>query len=1080
MKLWINVTDSIDNILGSGPIASATKFERARLLDRAGTFSFAMPAADPRAALLQPKRIIHCYGMVNGAVTKLGAGIVDHIELTPNPNGSVDISVSGDDLLRELTYRSTAFVEIADSRSKATTRQADYVHRLNVYNERMDIYIEELALLQPDSFVYRKKALQIETLQNKIDQTASKLQEQTARLSGANSSITYYQDLINTREIRLQIYKDELALLQQDSLQYQRKLLSIKALQIGLDENKRRLAEQQSRATQPGMDNIQNDPIEDPIMWLMEQAPENWGVDLINGYDSTETPVSATFSGETILNGLIRLANHKGEHFYLGEGRQIVWIRNDYVSSGIRAIQGGHPIALESNEDIAIIDKLSQSKDSYELISRIYPYGSGNGAIRVNLSNCTRTPPPGFTLNKEENYLKRDSTEATYGRIEKYLSWKEISPIDNSEDNVITAANILFDAALEHLLRNSEPQRAYSLSVRKVDRVINPGETIRVIYRKVIDGYVAVDIDEELRVLEVKESYDSKGAGVVGLTVSTVDRFPPTDADMVAQQMAQAKLMDSHPQLSLCLTTVGPYTRRVDATHPASFTVRIGGEVVDLRYAILRFRTDPLRSSTISLAGGGGTSTSSGSSSTATTSAGGGTNTSSGASSNVTSQAGGAFNSTGDASSNATTSAGGGTNTSSGASSNTTTQAGGSFNSTGSASSTITTTAGGGTNTSSGASSNTTTQAGGSFNSTGSASTVFTTSAGGGTNTSSGASSTSVGGAARDVSTTGFAGYYRVSSPTSPTDTQTPKTQTDTGFWDVTLRTSPVTATQNLGSVSGTVPSKSFETGAWGDGLGNHTHNVSITTSTVSVNLPTVTFPQQTVQGNLANHTHPFDHAHRGGLLNHAHDMPHTHNLTLYDHTHDMQHTHPITIAAHAHDMSHTHTLTLYDHSHDMAHTHPITIAAHAHDMAHTHTLTLNDHSHNMAHTHSINIPAHSHDISHTHTLSIPAHSHDMAHTHSLTIAAHVHNINYGIYQDNRYPQQLQIWINGVNYTSLLGGPWALSAAQAEGEVPIGEILKAAGTLRQNHRVELRCGLGQGEVEVEVGMLLAVQAIISY
>jgi len=90
--------------------------------------------------------------------------------------------------------------------------------------------------------------------------------------------------------------------------------------------------------------------------------------------------------------------------------------------------------------------------------------------------------------------------------------------------------------------------------------------------------------------------------------------------------------------------------------------------------------------------------------------------------------------------------------------------------------------------------------------------------------------------------------------------------------------------------------------------------------------------------------------------------------------------------------------------------------------------------------------------------------------------AAHVHAINYGIYQDNKYPQNVQVWINGVNYTSLLGGPWALSAATYEKEVAIGEILKAS-TLRQNHRVELRCGAGQGEVEVEVDMLLAVQAI---
>lgn len=97
---WVDIEDATGVVLGV--IKSAVEWRQVRRLSRAGNFSFRMPAGDPAAALVQRKRVARCYTIIAGAVAEVGAGVIDHLSFRDQGAERV-LSVSGDDLLRELT-----------------------------------------------------------------------------------------------------------------------------------------------------------------------------------------------------------------------------------------------------------------------------------------------------------------------------------------------------------------------------------------------------------------------------------------------------------------------------------------------------------------------------------------------------------------------------------------------------------------------------------------------------------------------------------------------------------------------------------------------------------------------------------------------------------------------------------------------------------------------------------------------------------------------------------------------------------------------------------------------------------------
>lgn len=365
--------------------------------------------------------------------------------------------------------------------------------------------------------------------------------------------------------------------------------------------------------------------------------PPRWSYDTLNGYNSTEQNIYALFAGETCLNALVKIAERVGENFRIGSNRKIVWLRNDQPASGIRAIQTTNidPIRVEENIQACLIRSLTEVKDSYDLFTRIYPFGTGNGRDRLDLFFSTLTLPVEYTIDRVLNYIENNAAVANpdLGVIEKYASFKDIGPISNSEVDLENASNYLAFAAFEDLRRAIAPNKSYNIDVVKLDTIVYPGQTIRVVYFEEEDGVTLIDIDQDLIVLESTIEIDANGVRTSKLQVGTIDRTPKNDLDILSGQMSEGRVFEAHPQMNVSYYNEGFGSKNMSALFPAQISFTIGGdEVTKLNRCLLRFETD-IFETTVSSVGGesgstppneGGGSTPSGGGST-TPSGGGGT-----------------------------------------------------------------------------------------------------------------------------------------------------------------------------------------------------------------------------------------------------------------------------------------------------------------------------------------------------------------------------------------------------------------------------------------------------------------------
>jgi hypothetical protein len=96
---------------------------------------------------------------------------------------------------------------------------------------------------------------------------------------------------------------------------------------------------------------------------------------------------------------------------------------------------------------------------------------------------------------------------------------------------------------------------------------------------------------------------------------------------------------------------------------------------------------------------------------------------------------------------------------------------------------------------------------------------------------------------------------------------------------------------------------------------------------------------------------------------------------------------------------------------------------------------------------------------------------------HTHTTPAHTHPPDYGIEDDVQRPDTVRITIDGVDYTSALGGPWGVGGVAVNTQLEISAQLKASGNLQSRHTITITCDSGQGEVEVTLIPVEVIQSI---
>lgn len=288
---------------------------------------------------------------------------------------------------------------------------------------------------------------------------------------------------------------------------------------------------------------------------IMAYAPAGWTINS----GSTSSPVYLGFAGESVLAALIKCAENAGEHWRLGSGREIDWIGlpASFVSSGVRAVQHlNDAISAESLASLAVVMAMSETHDSAEVLSRVIPIGAGIGGAATTLANATDPAPSGYTLDTVNNYLKQNAAEAAYGRIEKSIEFKNLGPLGSTVTDAASASNALLQAAYQHLERFKAPAKFYDVSIW-TNAVLEPGQTIQIIYRKLIDSAVVFDLNDEFIILSVEQTIDEQGLSTTKMMVATIDRKPATDADVMLDELQQSNNLQTNRQQILANDIVG-------------------------------------------------------------------------------------------------------------------------------------------------------------------------------------------------------------------------------------------------------------------------------------------------------------------------------------------------------------------------------------------------------------------------------------------------------------------------------------------------------------------------------------------
>ena len=520
MKLTIDVEDASGSRIGKGPISTAEQWTSELRLDQAGTFSFVMPAADPQAALLANKRFVRCWSVDGGRKEEQGYGIIDRIRRLPSTGGPTMIEVSGDDILRELSRRNVGKLGLFYDR----TFDADELTKVVTGGSGTVLTPPFTINLAPEplSYLYVKCSEPFGEIRldlgSPLNTTVAVLQGQYysgvsdawVNLTMTDGTATGGKPLAKDGTISFSIPPDW--------------ALEAGTYQVRLYNQDIDLAPVQINAVTLAF----RDPTHTPLAQLMALAPPGWSLDVVAGYPEIQNPtgVYLQLSGqESFLAALGRIAEQTGEHFALGfSGRRIRWLGSDKLASGLRAIGG--EAGGEPDESTMLLTELSQTDDSYDLVTRLYPTGGGSGAGAVTLALTTRTAPAGYVLNTTENYLERTSG---YGRIDAPVNYPDIAPESVFRQAAIHAANALFDRAYEELRRVSEIQIAYEAVAIPSVYQLWPGQTIQVRYDEWYGDYHAIAVDAEVWVLGVKRQVSPDGIRTVGMTVATVDRWPGND-----------------------------------------------------------------------------------------------------------------------------------------------------------------------------------------------------------------------------------------------------------------------------------------------------------------------------------------------------------------------------------------------------------------------------------------------------------------------------------------------------------------------------------------------------------------------
>lgn len=384
-----------------------------------------------------------------------------------------------------------------------------------------------------------------------------------------------------------------------------------------LDVSGRDLLEELNRSTVG--DVVVSEPAGTGIGWddfIPDNLPAGWAATWSN---LTVAPFVGHFVYETFLGALVSVSDKLPIYFRLRPDtingpRYLQVLGRLLAPAAVRAVTNADPAAIERNPAICLITNITEERQAADMVTRVIAFGSGTAQARLTMAAATTWPDGAlidtptvidgdtYSYDTTTNTITNATAESVYGRIERALAWKDISPISNTDTDVEAAANTLVAAVVEHLRRNREPVYVYSLAVAGLRTVVNAGDLVRVQARMVRDGQAPINIDRDLRVLEVTTTVDDAGLRTNALSVATVDAWPKSDTEVLVSEIRQSQVMQALPQMSASVDTIS-YREPIDDDYDADLRFWLGNETTSVNQVLIRFRVDPFRSTAKTVGG---------------------------------------------------------------------------------------------------------------------------------------------------------------------------------------------------------------------------------------------------------------------------------------------------------------------------------------------------------------------------------------------------------------------------------------------------------------------------------------------
>lgn len=549
------------------------------LLSKAGKISFSVAADDPKAKAITPKRVARCYAIIDGAITEIGAGIIDKVQWRVGADQTT-ITCTGDDLLRELTYRSVHDLEIYTETRVMPTKVFQF-DGPSTYDDLTDTYDgtvpngntsthEPFDLAATDSFLLIGYSDPFNVIYTTMGPDYYNLVESSTGYGYSDGTTSPDDDWPQFRALVDNVSVDGIpwpaslidtevsTLFERPGTAWQSQTInSVNAYWVRFDPSAN-ISAVDIRSFVLGI----REPSTSDVTNIMAYAPtawSSWSAGTVDPgvYASTTDGTYAIFAGETVLSALTKVAERSGENFRLGPSRQLHWLQDTNTESGVRAVTGTNSVAINSNANVCTIVSLEKIFDTYDLVTRVYPYGAGNGKARVTLINSDFDVGTGYSLNATANYIEstggttdygasRGTTE--YGLIERVMSFKDARSVSDTLPETAEACNQLAKLALNWLQRHDHFAQFYRLTVVGLEQIVKVGTTIKVDYREYRDGVATLTVSGDYIILSATHTFSNGRIYTVSLDIGTIDSLPDTDAEVMASMIENGMIYEAHPQ----------------------------------------------------------------------------------------------------------------------------------------------------------------------------------------------------------------------------------------------------------------------------------------------------------------------------------------------------------------------------------------------------------------------------------------------------------------------------------------------------------------------------------------------------